>query len=352
MKPLSISLKKQVLNQLTQIQKNTLREIHVVLLPDFFVDHFLILDEYKKTTTDMKQIVNQGGGNLPGIPQRIQQGGNAANTALALTRLGIKTHLICRTDPLGAHLLQFFLGKHGVDLTHVKTDGKLAITTAMEFGKNHVNVMIGDTGSVADFSFNTLDEQDHDLIASADLVGVVNWTLNHQGTKLAQDVFKHAKKHNKKTFFDSGDPTLRKNEITELKKTVLTTKELDIFGLNENELRQYSGCTSVSTEETLLDAAHILKKQMHARIDLHTANFSCTVTDTCTVVPAIPVHSLKRTTGAGDAWNAGDIFAELLGFHDEERLLFANTLAAWYISSPDSLHPTLSDLIAFLQTQI
>jgi len=352
MEPLTISLKKQVLNQLTKIPKETLREIHVVLLPDFFVDHFLTLDEYEKTTTDMKQIVNQSGGNLPGIPQRIQQGGNAANTALALARLGIKTHLICRTDPLGAYILEFFLGKHGVDLTHVKTDGKLAITTAMEFGKNHVNVMIGDSGSVADFSFDTLDEQDLSLIESSDLVGVVNWTLNRKGTPLAHDVFTYAKKHNKKTFFDSGDPTLRKNEITELQQTILTTKELDTFGLNENELRQYSGCTIASTKETLLDAACLLKKQMHARIDLHTANFSCTVTDSCTVVPTIQIPSIKRTTGAGDAWNAGDIFADLLGFHDEERLMFANTVAAWYISSPDSLHPTLSDLIAFLQKQI
>ena len=97
---------------------------------------------------------------------------------LHLHDLGVCAHLICRTDRFGMHLLQYFLGRSGVDLSGVKTDGNLAITTALEFDAHHTNVMIGDPGSVVDFSFDLLDDADRELITSADLVGVTNWNLN------------------------------------------------------------------------------------------------------------------------------------------------------------------------------
>ena len=91
------------------------------------------------------------------------------------------------------HLLQYFLGSISVDLSGVKTDGNLAITTALEFEEHHTNVMIGDPGSVAEFSFDLLNDHDCELITSADLVGVTNWNLNRYGTDLACKVFETGK---------------------------------------------------------------------------------------------------------------------------------------------------------------
>ena len=226
-------LKNRLLDKLNNIDLKKLSELHVVLFPDFFVDHFLYFDEFEKAFDKIKNISLQGGGNLPGVRQRIHQGGNAANAALALARLGVKSHLICRTDGFGLHLLKYFLEKEGVDLSRVKSDGKLAITTAMEFGKEHSNVMVGDTGSVSDFSFNYLDECDLDCISNSDMVCVLNWNLNMVGTAFASDVFQFAKKHNVKTFFDSGDPSSRIKDVSALMNSVLTGDHLDIFGLNE-----------------------------------------------------------------------------------------------------------------------
>jgi len=341
-------VKTRLLEKLNQIDLKRLSDFHVVLLPDFFVDHFLTMDKFERTFTRIQDIYMQGGGNVPGILQRIHQGGNAANTALALARLGIKSHLICKTDDLGLHLLQFFLGKSDVDLSGVKTDGKLAITTAMEFGKRHINVMIGDTGSVSDFTFEILDENDLQTVSNSDIVCVVNWTLNKRGTGLAKDVFRFAKKHTIKTFFDTGDPGHRKNEIPELTKNVLTDKSLDILGINENELLQYGDLTKAKNDEDIINAAVSLKKKLHARIDLHTANFACTVNKNCTVIPSLRLSKIYRATGAGDAWNAGNLFAELLNFNDDERLLFANLVAGCYISSPDPIHPSLEKIISFI----
>jgi sugar/nucleoside kinase (ribokinase family) len=59
-----------------------------------------------------------------------------------------------------------------------------------------------------------------------------------------------------------------------------------------------------------------------------------------------------RSTGAGDAWNAANIFADVLGFADDERLLFANIVAGQYISSPDILPPSLDMVINFNKKNI
>jgi len=338
------SLQKRLLQTLQGLERTELPTFHVVMLPDFFVDHFVSLDTVEKTWKAVKTVAAQGGGNLPGIAQRITQGGNAANTALALARLGISAHLICRTDLLGMHLLQYFFGNSGVDLSGVKTDGNLAITTALEFEEHHANVMIGDPGSVATFSFELLNDHDCELIASADLVGVTNWNLNRAGTTLACKVFQIAKKQGVRTFFDSGDPSPRVYDIPELIDKVLTNPQLDIFGLNENELRYYSNSIN-KTQEEMISAAVSLKKRISARIDFHTSLFSGSISDTAIVVPTMALSTVYRSTGAGDAWNAANIFADLLGFEDDERLLFANMFAGHYISSPNVVHSTIDMLI-------
>jgi len=343
------NLKTRLLEKLNQIDITKLEKFNVVIMPDFFVDHFLTLNSYEKEFSRIQDICIQGGGNLPGIPQKIHHGGNAANTAIVLARLGIKSHLICRTDDFGLHLLQFFLGKSGVDLSGVKTDGKLAITTAMEFGEKHINVLVGDTGSVSNFTFENLDENDLQTVTNSDIACVVNWTLNERGTELAKDVFEFAKKQNIKTFFDAGDPSHRKQDIPELTKNVLSNENLDILGLNENELLQYSRSSTPNNDEDVIKAAISFKKKIHARVDLHTASFACTISGKYTVIPTIQLSRIYRVTGAGDTWNAGNLFAELLGFSDDERLLFANTLAGCYISSPEPIHPNLGKIVSFLK---
>jgi sugar/nucleoside kinase (ribokinase family) len=345
------SLLKRLERTVEALDRRNIAKSHVVMLPDFFVDHFVSLKNPKKTWTAINTLVSQGGGNLPGVPQQVSQGGNAANTALALARLGVSSHLICRTDPFGMHCLQFFLGKHQVDLSGVKTTGKLALTTALEFEKNHANVMLGDTGSVADFSFDLLDSRDHACLLSSDIVGVVNWNLNAYGSELAQKVFETVKKEGVKTFFDSGDPSPRIKDIPKLILQVLRNPRLDIFGLNENELRYYSTFTE-SSQEGLLVALAELKKRMSARIDLHTARFSCSTGSTSTIVPTISFPKIYRSTGAGDAWNAADLFAELFGFEDDERLLFANITAGCYISTHEPIHPTIDTIFNFIKKML
>ncbi len=344
-------LQKRLLQRLLSLERKELPSFHIVMLPDFFVDHFVYFDSLEKTCQDVQSIAVRGGGNQPGIPQRIQQGGNAANTALGLARLGMSAHLICQTNPLGLHLLQYLLGKNGVDLSGVHTDGNLAMTAALEFQKPRANIMIGDPGSVATFTYDQLNNHDHELISSANLVGVTNWNLNRFGTDLACKVFERAKKQNVKTFFDSGDPSPRVQDIPELIEKVLMNPQLDLFGLNENELRYYSN-SPCKTQTDMISTLESLKKKIPARVDFHTSQFSGSVQDTVTVIPTIPLLTVYRSTGAGDVWNAANIFADFLGFAVDERLLFANIVAGQYVSSLDILPPSLDMIINFIKNNI
>jgi len=58
-----------------------------------------------------------------------------------------------------------------------------------------------------------------------------------------------------------------------------------------------------------------------------------------------------RSTGAGDAWNAGNIFGDALGLPDSCRLTLANAVAGFYVSSLTAEHPTLPKLIEFCNKQ-
>ncbi|MCD6468051.1 MAG: carbohydrate kinase family protein [Thermoplasmata archaeon] len=335
-------LTQRVIDRLKQLDVKTLEGFHVVLLPDFFLDHIVSLKGFDDVLIRMRRVYDQGGGNIPVDNQFLTGGGNAANTAKNLSKLGVSTHFIGKTDGLGGELIRFFLEKEGVDVTGVKTDGKLAKTVAVEFDGH--NIMFSDPGSVADFGFDAFDDKDLEVIGSADMVCVTNWILNKKGTELAKEVFSFAKKRGVKTFFDSGDPSSRRDEVDVLFKEVISRSDLDVFSLNENELRYFAEVANVC-EKNVLSLVEGLQGKIKARVDLHTSEFS--YSDGVTVA-SFRLEKPFVSTGAGDAWNAGNIFGELLGFRDDERLLFANAVAACYIYSKPPTPPGLKDIIMFL----
>lgn len=337
-------------------------KIKIALMPDFFLDHLVT---YKGTLnsfkTNITQIAAQRGGNIPNTTQIIQRGGNATNTAAALSTLGINAYIISRTSPLGLSLLKHFTSKN-VDLSHVKTDGKMALTTALElgYGDRKVNIMLGDPGSVADFNFNSLTEDDLKLIKKADYVCIFNWNLNLHGTELASKVFKLVKKEGKgKTFFDTGDPSPRKREINNLIEKLLLTHTIDTLSLNENEALWYASYFDKRISQRRknkhpvdpIECARILHDNLRTRIDLHTADYTATFNQEECLVQTFSVP-IQWVTGAGDAWNAADIYGEIIQLEDEQRLLFANAAAAYYISNPEGKHPTKDSAIDFLKANV
>ncbi|MEM3579619.1 MAG: carbohydrate kinase family protein [Candidatus Bathyarchaeia archaeon] len=352
----------EALKEVAECLKNDFSWLNVVVMPDFFLDRLIYLEQdSKKFSTEVEAVVKRKGGSIDNIEQADFRGGNAANTASALASLGAQVTPIICTNKLGAQLLKFHFKRLNVNLSHIKICKRPSITTALEFKteSGKANVMLRDLGSLADFSPKLLDEKDFEAIRDADYVCVFNWAGTRRfGTALAEKIFNYVKINGKgKTYYDTADPTPNKEEIPQLVKRVLKSRDLDILSVNENEAicyaKQVAGTflenakKSFAIEELAKDSAKILASKISARVDLHTTIFSATFRNEETVaVPSFKVKVL-RATGAGDAWNAGNILGYASKLSDEARLTLANAVAAYYISSAYGKHPTRKQLLKF-----
>ena len=337
-------VKRELLQILAALDLRETRKLHVVCTPSFYLDHFVQVDDLSSFCSALQAKYVGGGGNLPGFVQNVLSGGGAANTAIALSRLGLSSHFIGRTSELGYHVLKFFAENSGVDVAHVKTDGRLGQTLALEIGERRINVMLNDVGSNYDFAFDSLRDTDLELIENSQLVTVHDWGTNVVGgTDLAVKTFAYAKQYNVKTYFDSADPSPRVHDLAELYENVIASTNLDMMSLNQNELEKHTG-------DAALERAIAFKRRVASRVDYHTPWYAASIDDGVTFFPAYDVE-LHRSTGAGDAWNAGNIFGELLDLAPALRLCLANAVAGYYVSSRRGVHPTIDDLVAFVKTE-
>ena len=351
------------LEEILKFLKSEIGEVNVVVMPDFFLDRLINLNyDVNEFSEILGNIAKRKGGSMDEIEQTELRGGNAINTASALAALGIKVTPIACTNKFGLQLIKFYLKPFRVNLSHIKILEKLSITTAMELKTENgkVNIMLRDVGALANFGPQHLSNDDFETIKNADYVCVFNWAGTRQfGTELAKTVFRHVKTKGKgKTYYDTADPIPNKEKIPQLVKNVLQGKHVDILSVNENEAVCYASQLSseieelrkrLRFEELAKESARILASHLSARVDLHTTSFSATFTKKGeTVVPAFKVPVL-RATGAGDAWNAGNILGDAYRLSDGGRLTLANAVAAYYISNPNGVHPTRKQLLKFCE---
>lgn len=344
------------------LKDKSLNNLNIVVMPDFFLDRLIDLKwNMKNFSNFVAEVAERKGGSIDGIHQSDIKGGNAINVASALTSLGLTVTPIVCTSEYGLQQIKYYFRNLPLNTSHVKIHEKASITTALELQEKHgkTNVMIRDLGSLADFSPKDLDNEDFKAIENADYVCLFNWagTVNF-GTELAEVVFGRVKAKGKgKTYFDTADPKPNRSKIGELIEKVLVTEQVDILSLNENEAVTYASILDKSLiikqkklpfAELALNAARVLAEKLTARIDLHTTGFSATITSKKeVVVPAFKIKAL-RVTGAGDAWDAGNILGDAYKLSDECRLVLANAVSACYLSSRSGLHPTRSELLKFL----
>jgi sugar/nucleoside kinase (ribokinase family) len=327
-----------------------LGKYRVVVMNDFSFDRLVHVDDFDDFMGHAATVLSRKGGLLPRSSQTIRQGGCAANTATTLARLGISTFFITKTDDLGLYLLEYYLENAGVDISHAKRGGTLALMTCLEVGAEKYNIMINDGDSFGSFGFDDLDKDDLGLIESSDLVGVFDWCLNRRGTDLASGLFDYLDGTGIPTYLDTSDPAPRRDEIPKLFDAVLTRTSLTYLNLNENELKQYAGVIEADDSlGTLQKLALGLKSAVPSVLSVHTSCFALSVSDSVSAVPTFRVAPL-RTTGAGDTWNGGNILGILLGLPPEQRLLLANAVAGAFIESPLAQRPDVGGVLSFIES--
>lgn len=345
------------ISKLISILENPPETSYPVILPDFFVDHFVLIPTFENFIQNLRSLASQGGGNLLDNRQFIRRGGNSMNTASALLALGINPKIIITTDEYGYSLLKS-LAPPNLDLSHVHTDGRLSLTVSIETTHldRKINLMISDSGSASSFKYSNLSTEDFQILENGGLIALVNLNHNQDGTDLARNLFTYIKETtHAKTFMDMGDPSSHPHLVKPLVNRVLKAGLVDILSVNENEVGwicwALSGSTTrknlVFSPDEWLPAAKMISHETGVRVDLHTPQFAASITDDEVIsVPIFKTES-RVACGAGDSWNAGDIYGELLNLTSLDRLTLANATAALYVSSEDAKHPTKRDLIDF-----
>jgi sugar/nucleoside kinase (ribokinase family) len=337
-----------------------LSEAKPVILPDFFVDHFVKFESFEEFLEDLRLLADQGGGNLLGSEQFITRGGNSVNTASALLRLGLDPVVIVTTDSQGESMLQA-LASPKLDLSHVHTDGRLSSTVSIEteYRGRRINLMVSDSGSAGRFGFSNLDDHDLESIRRSGLVALLNLNHNESGAALAADLFEFVRAESKaQTFMDIGDPSGHPEFVRPLIDRALGNGLVDVLGVNENEVHwlirvledgnRWSGMES--QPEMWLDAARFVSSELHIRLDLHTPYYAATILDDHVVsVPAFEIQG-NIALGAGDAWNAGDIWGLLHSMDPQDRLILANAVASLYVSSKNAEHPSRYEVKSYLES--
>ncbi len=321
----------------------------VVVMPDFYLDYLIYYPgSLGELTAELAEVAKRGGGNVLGWKHMVGRGGNACNMVAQLAKLEVPVVPIVETDELGLTAMEKSLPK--LDLSHVKASGVLSSTLSLEltYSGRRVNIMASNPGSHSSFGPEKLTQEDRDLIRQADFVCVVNWGKNLRGTDLSESVFQLARRGRGVTFFDPADPTSRAGDIEELTRRVLTSGLLDTLSVNENELLGLSRPTTLDRSEavdaSLLDATRVFSTH-GVRVDLHTPEFSATVFNGQTVRVSCLKFQPVKVTGAGDIWNAADVYAQGVGLDHQERLVFANAAAAAYLKRPGLEPPSLEEIL-------
>ena len=349
-------------SQLIEALENPVDLGSPVIMPDFYVDHFVIAGSFEDFIERLEVLAEQGGGNLLGNKQFIRRGGNAVNTASALLSLGMNPIAIVTTDEYGSMILPTLVSPD-LDLSHVHTDGRLSSTVSIEVEhkQRRVNLMVSDSGSAAEFDFSDLSSEDLNAIRESSIVALLNLNHNPNAAGLAGDLFQMVSESSSaKKFIDVGDPSGNQAIIEPLAKDVLAEGLVDILSLNESEARWFAWTVTGRSErwrslssnhDDWLSAARVVSEETGVRVDLHTQYFSATLNqDESTIVPTFDAVG-RVACGAGDAWNAGDILGTLLNLAPISRLTLANAVAALYISSPIASHPSSEEVIEYLHSQ-
>lgn len=342
------------LSQALLAGRQALAQARATILPDLFVDHVVPLADRAEMRAGIDRLIKQGGGNMVTGRQRIELGGNAANTAVALASLGVPTTLITPTDALGLHLFEAATDGLPIGVERLGTAGSPSTTVALEIADPGVNAMLSDPGPLASLGPGDLGPTAWRSIEAADIVAVTNWaqSLEH-GTELLQAVSKWAHDAGASTFLDTGDPAHRPEEGRDLLAELEDSPHLSAWGLNQHEARWFASDLLDQPPDTIevRTAARALADHTGCRIDVHTDGQALTVDgDELARRPAFDIQPTQRT-GAGDAWNAGNLAASLLGVGSEARLTLANAVAALTISGPAPGPPSLETVAGFLEEQ-
>ena len=330
----------------------------IVTMPDFFLDRILMLQSQNEFFQSIVDKVRVGGGSIREIPTVDRKGGNAANIAYSIAKLGGRVAFFTVGDKIARSVIETTFQEFGEKVEVIISEGIQGKTTSMELyetaeGDSKVNVMLSDVGDNADFGKTRVSTENHmKILNRADAVIITNWASNLKGTELMKFAFESSPKalH----FVDPADFQLRKEEFIEI--LALLSDKIDVLSINENECNTLGSSLGFGTllpwdsysRQEVKDAALKISEKIGISIDIHTKLGSAWSNGKDSeIVPAIR-SEIRTLTGAGDVWDAADVIAYLAGLDPRDRLMFANAASSLYVRNHSAESPTLEDVVELL----
>ncbi len=285
-------------------------------------------------------------------------GGNGPIMANALAAIGMDVTYIGNLgfptlDPVFQEL---------ADRAHVISIGEPGHTDALEFDDG--KLMFGKHATLNDVNWDNLmsrvgPEKLKDLVGQSRLVGMLNWTMLPNMSRiwahLLKEVIPHIDRHGRKLFVDLCDPEKRTQDdiLDALRLLTRFQDQVDvILGLNLKEsieIADVLGLPGAAKAESAIEE--------NARAIREKLNLSCVVIHPRHgAAAAMEDHSAKFTgpfvsvpkisTGAGDHFNAGFCLGSVLGMKVEECLCAGVATSGYYVRTAQS--PTGSQLAEFV----
>lgn len=360
-----------IISLITHLENSDIKNDKCVMGLDGFVDQILHVVKTRKdannyvrmeTLREFGEFICKAAGlsaNIEFIPLKNKLGGNGPIMSNALSTYNLDVTYIGAVGENSIHPVFHDMSKKSKVL-NISDPG---FTDAVEFldGK----LMIGKRECLKNINWTTLKEKVGLeklilLFNDAKLVGLENWTMLPYMTEIWNGLINEVlpslnKTSDKYIFFDLADPENRLREdileaLSVIKK--FSSKFNVILGLNEKEayeIGEILNLSSTSEKQSL----NILVKLIANKLDIYClvvhpvkeAFAVCNNTIYHTLGPYEP--NPKLTTGAGDNFNAGFCFGQILGLSPQLSLVLGTATSGYYVRNAES--PTVNNIISFLK---
>ncbi|HTV48122.1 MAG TPA: hypothetical protein VMG59_06725 [Phycisphaerae bacterium] len=355
----------------SKLKQAKIQGVQAVIGMDGFVDEIIHVVDKRHSAEkfdrlenirDFARRVDEAGGcssNLELVVKTQKLGGNGPIMANALSTLGLAVTYIGNLGYPDLHPVF----KEMADKSRVFSIAAPCHTDALEFldGK----LMLGKLSCTAEINWENIKHRMGiaeltKMVDGARLIGTVNWTMlpfmNDIWDHLLTDVLPYVSKSPRLLFVDLADPEKRTKDdlLTGLKKLSRFETYLQVvLGLNLKEAVQV--CMVLGLEvgndperriETM--AVEIRNKLAISTVVIHPRAAAAAANAQNSAYFSGPfIGQPLISTGAGDHFNAGFIFGQLLGFNLIEALCTGTAISGYYVRTAQS--PTLEQLTEFVQ---
>lgn len=365
------SIKNDISTLLENLNNTKEKEYKAVMGLDGFVDQILHVVETRqdaenytrmKTLKEFGDKISKAAGlstSVEFVPIKSKLGGNGPIMSNALSSYGLKITYI---GALGAPSIDPVFNPM-LDHSNLISIANPGLTDAVEFldGK----LIIGKRHPLKEVNWKRLKKHvglDNlvSLINNSDLIGLENWTMIPYMTQIWKGIQEEVVpnlnfKDKKLIFFDLADPENRlKRDVLEALSVIqdFSDKFNVILGLNLKEATEIGEILEISSDVSSLDLK-TLTTEIANRLNIYCLVVH-PVKEAAAVVNGQYYHTLgpyepepKLTTGAGDNFNAGFCFGQVLGLSPKDSLILGTATSGFYVRNAES--PDFDGLINFLK---